>query len=81
MSDPTAILDCTRTSEILVVALELSVKSWKIAAAPLADPSRPRLRGAEARDVTGLLDEIERARRNFASPKGSVAAKGAFWWS
>lgn len=47
------------------MALELSVKEWKIAAAPQADPSRPRLRGLSARDVGGLIEAIEDAKRQF----------------
>ena len=85
MSNPTAVSDCTRVKEILVVALELSVKSWKIASAPLSDPARPRLTGVQARDVSGLLDEIERARVRYGlDPETQVvtcyeAGRDGFW--
>ena len=85
MSNPTAVLECTRSEEILVVALELSVKEWKLAAAPMSDPLRPRLAGVQARDVSGLLDEIERARVRYGvSPEARVvtcyeAGRDGFW--
>jgi len=85
MSHPTALVECTRTEEVLVVALELSVKEWKIAVAPLSDPARPRLRAVQARDVSGLLDEIERAKGKYGfGPETRVvtcyeAGRDGFW--
>jgi transposase len=65
--------------------LELSVKEWKIAAAPLSAPARPRLRGVQARDVSGLVDEIERAKGKYGlAPEARVvtcyeAGRDGFW--
>jgi transposase len=85
MSDPTAQVECTRGEQILLVASELSVKKWKIAAAPLSDPSRPRLREVDARDWRGLLKEIESAKARFRlAPETRVvtcyeAGRDGFW--
>lgn len=51
---------------VLFVAIDMSLKTWKVASAP--DGGTPRVNTVAGRDVRGLLEELDRARSRFDLP-------------
>lgn len=69
---------------MLYVALELSKESWKLGMSP-SRLDKPRIRDVAARDLEGLLDEIEKAKIRFGLPESArigtcyEAGRDGFW--
>ena len=69
---------------MLYVALELSKETWKLGMSP-SRLQKPRIRDVAARDVEGLLSEIEKAKARFGLPEAArvrtcyEAGRDGFW--
>ena len=76
--------DNVQSPTVLYVALELSKDTWKLGMSP-SRLQKPRIRDVAARDVDGLLHEIEKAKQRFGLPETAPvqtcyeAGRDGFW--
>jgi len=84
MNQTTRAQDFTSRQAVLHLSFDLGWKEWKLAFG--TEPGqRPRLRSVGAGDLTGLLQEIERAKQRFGLPPTSQvvscyeAGRDGFW--
>jgi transposase len=76
--------DCTTTTPVLYMALELSSGTWKVAFT-IGLGQKPRLKTVTARSTLGLLWEIKAAKKRFGLPEDAPvlscyeAGRDGFW--
>lgn len=84
MNQTTRTHECTSNEAVLHLSFDLGWSEWKLAFAT-AVGQRPRLRTVGARDLAGLLKEIERAKERFGLPSTArvvscyEAGRDGFW--
>lgn len=84
MNQTTRTPECMSNEAVLHLSFDLGSKEWKLAFAT-AVGQKPRLRTVGARDLAGLLQEIERAKERFGLPLTArvvscyEAGRDGFW--
>ena len=71
IAETTSVLNDVPDSPYLYLALELSQKEWKLGFT-IGLGQSPRLRNVQARNLSGILEEIRLARERFDLPESTV---------